>query len=67
MFRISDIVLLTGRPFEGEEDEGRPTSYVCDNEGDHHLIAPNFDSGFTHLFSPFYPYNITPKRVEVKV
>jgi len=39
MFRISDIVLLTGCPFEGEEDESGPTSEVCDNESGHHAVA----------------------------
>ena len=49
-------------PFEGEEDESGPTSEVCDNESGHHAVAV-----LDHLFSPFYPYNITPIRVEVKV
>jgi hypothetical protein len=56
------MVLLTGCPFEGEEDKSGPTGHVCDNEGDHHAAAV-----LKHLLSPFYTYNITPKRVEVKV
>jgi hypothetical protein len=58
----TDMVLLTGCPFEGEEDESGPTSEVCDNESGHHAVAV-----LKHLLSPFYPYNIAPKRAEVKV
>jgi hypothetical protein len=35
----TDMVLLTGCPFEGEEDESGPTSEVCDNESGHHAVA----------------------------
>jgi len=56
------MVLLTVCPLEGEEDKGRPTSEVRDNEGGEHAV-----SVLKHLLSPFYPYNIAPIRAEVKV
>tara|TARA_B100000073_G_C23431888_1_gene451615 strand:+ start:249 stop:482 length:234 start_codon:yes stop_codon:yes gene_type:complete len=54
------IDLLTGCPFEGEEDKGGPAGHVCDNESGHHAVAV-----LKHLLSPFYPYNIAPIRAEV--
>jgi len=56
------MVLLTVSPLYSEEDKGRPTSEVCDNESGEHAVTV-----LKHLLSPFYPYNITPIRVEVKV
>jgi hypothetical protein len=56
------MVLLTVSPLYSEEDKGGPTGHVCDNEGGHHAVAI-----LKHLLSPFYPYNIAPLRVEVKV
>jgi len=56
------MVLLTGCPFEGEENKSGPAGQISDNKSGHHAVAI-----LKHLLSPFYPYNITPIQVEVKV